>query len=645
MLGEKAGGVLRRYALSVLVLLLVGAVLLVCRSRVQTEFPELRPEDGILDAREADFEHEVYHLVNHWDYYPGALYEPEDFADPETAPAPDNEAPLDPQCATWRLRILAEPDTYLCICHFSVDFSTRIFVDGVEVRNVGFVSDDPALAVPKVRYVTLPLYTGEDGEVELVYQSANHWHNDSGFIQSTLISTPEHIGDYQRGLTLYSMLLSCGLLFLMFYFLLCASIQKRWEYAALALCCLVIALRNQWFFAEHLLRPDYDFYFEYRVLVLDVSWIPFSALILLAAFYPKAAGKWPARLLLALLLVLSALHFVLPIRSLVLLCHVCYYVCVPFLLWDVWRLYRWFRKEQKPDMLDALTLIALGLLAATLIWEGLNTGSNSAVNHFGVTPLAMVICTLLLAVVINGRIERQSRLLQEAEARNELLGKVNAMNRDFLRMVAHELKTPLTVISGYAQLLVRQAERQQGAEQAAERLRTIRSEADRLSEMVSRLMDYTYGNEAGADMASVDADELLRGAAAVMTPVCAKRRNELRLTGDFHGRLHGNYELLLQVLINLIVNASRHTSEGVITVGTEDAGAFAAFTVTDTGSGVAPEAVPHIFEKGYTTTEGKGLGLAICKETVELHGGRLELVSTGPEGSVFRFTVPKETDA
>ena len=61
---------------------------------------------------------------------------------------------------------------------------------------------------------------------------------------------------------------------------------------------------------------------------------------------------------------------------------------------------------------------------------------------------------------------------------------------------------------------------------------------------------------------------------------------------------------------------------------------------TDTGSGISPEAVPHIFEKGYTTDEGSGLGLAICKETVELHGGTLELVSTGSEGTTFSFTVP-----
>lgn len=644
MPSEKRIRAVRRYALPVLVLVLVGVFLLICRSRVRTDFPELQPQDGILDARQADFAGNVYHLVNHWDYFPGALYGPEDFRDTDTAPRPDNDSPLDAQKGTWRLRILAEPNTYLSLCHFSVDFSTRVFVSGAEVRNVGAVSDDPAQAVPKVRYMTLPLFSGEDGEIELIYQYTNYWHNDGGFIQSTLISSPENIDEYQRGLTLYSLLLGSGLLFLMFYFLLCATIQKRWEYTALALCCLVIALRNQMFFAEHLLGANYDFYLEYRLLVLDVSWIPASALLLLAAFYPKAAGRKTLWLLGGVLLILTALHFLVPIRQLVLLCHISYYVCVPFLLWFAGRLVRYFLRERKPDWLDALTLAALGLLTATLIWEGLNTGSNSSVNHFGVTPLAMVICTLLLAVVINGRIQRQTVLLRQAEERNELLDQVNTMNKDFLRIVAHELKTPLTVISGYAQLLGRQAEKGQLSGQAPERLHTIRGEADRLSEMVSRLMDYTYGNMTDTDMTAVDADELLSSAAAVMRPICAKRQNTLALESGFHGRLHGSLELLLQVLINLIVNATRHSSEGVITVTSEDAGAFAVFSVQDTGEGIAAETVPHIFEKGFTTTDGKGLGLAICKQTVELHGGTLELASTGPEGSCFRFTVPKERE-
>ena len=56
----------------------------------------------------------------------------------------------------------------------------------------------------------------------------------------------------------------------------------------------------------------------------------------------------------------------------------------------------------------------------------------------------------------------------------------------------------------------------------------------------------------------------------------------------------------------------------------------------------SPCAVPHIFEKGYSTDDSRGLGLAICMDTVRLHGGTLELVSNSPDGASFRFTVPKE---
>lgn len=94
----------------------------------------------------------------------------------------------------------------------------------------------------------------------------------------------------------------------MFYFLLSAAIQKNREYLALALCCLVIALRNQFFFAEHLLSADYDFYLEYRLVVLDVSLIPASARYLLSAFYRKALRPRSLAVFAAAVAVLTALH-------------------------------------------------------------------------------------------------------------------------------------------------------------------------------------------------------------------------------------------------------------------------------------------------------------------------------------------------
>lgn len=632
----------RRYLPPALVLLCVAAFYAFCVGRVQTRFPELRPRDGVLDAREADFAANVYHLVNAWDYYPGQILFPDAFADPAAAPAKDNDAPLDANKGTWRLRLLATPDTYLTLCAFSIDYSTRIFVNGTEVRNVGFVSDDPARAVPRVRYVTLPLYFDGTGEVELIYQYANYVHNDGGFIQNTLISTPENIDEYRQGLTLNAMVLSGGLVMLAFYFLLCAAFQRNREYAALALCCLVIALRNQFFFTQHLLPAAISFYVEYRLVVLDVSWIPMTTVFLLTAFFPRAADRKPLLGFSALCLVLSALHFIVDTHDLVLLCHVCYYAALPFALWFLIKLFRSF-KGHWPGAADAVTLAAILFFTAMLVREGMATGSDSSVNHFGITPLAMVVCILLLAIVNNEKISRQMAQLREARQRNALLLQLNATNNDFLRTVAHELKTPLTVISGYAQLIGFQLEGGGALSgRTPERLRTIRSEADRLAEMVTRLMDYTYGRARDAELAAVDVDALLASASAVMGPVCEKKQNRLEVKNAGASRVHGNAELLLQVLINLIVNASRHTDGGRIAVEAADAEGFVAFTVSDTGGGIAPEAAPHIFEKGYSTDDGRGLGLSICMDTVRLHGGTLKLVRTGPEGTAFRFTVPKE---
>ena len=118
--------------------------------------------------------------------------------------------------------------------------------------------------------------------------------------------------------------------------------------------------------------------------------------------------------------------------------------------------------------------------------------------------------------------------------------------------------------------------------------------------------------------------------------------NTLTFSNGGASKIHGNEELLLQVLINLIVNASRHTEAGQIRVEAANDGDCVAITVSDTGEGIAPEAVPHIFEKGYSADDSRGLGLSICMDTVRMHGGTLELAATGTEGTVFRLTIPKE---
>lgn len=628
--------------LPALVLIGIVSLYLYVSSRMRFDYPELYPRDGVLDLREISLEDGVYDMVNTWDYYPGALYRPEAFADPDTAPEKSVDAPLDSEKGTWRVVILAKPRTYISIAQFSIDYSTRIFVNGKEERNIGFVSDDPAQAVHKNRYITLPMYSGEEGRIELVYQYSNYMHNDAGFLQKTHISTPENIDEFVRGITLYSLFTACGLLFLAFYFLLFAAWQRNREFAALAFCCVIVALRNQFFLTEHFLLPSFDFELEYRFFILIVSSIPVSVGFLIAAYYPAFGVKKYVIPFTALYAALTAAHFLLPLRDLVLLCHVAYYLCAGFLLLAIIVLFRFFLRSRKLSALDLLRMAALAVLIVMLIREGINSDKSSYAAHYGLSPAGMLMCILILSVTTNIGLQRQAVQLAEEQRKNELLEQVNTMNKDFLQTIAHELKTPLTVISGYAQLIQLQMGRNELSDQTPERLKTIRSEADRLGDIVTRLVDYTYGQTKNAELSSVDPRELLKSAATIMKPVCAKRGNALITENGCGSQIHGNYELLLQVLINLIVNASRHTENGTITVAVSETAKTAVFVVKDTGSGISEEAAAHLFERGYSGDHSSGLGLSICKETVQLHGGELSLIHTGKDGSAFRFTIPLE---
>lgn len=125
----------------------------------------------------------------------------------------------------------------------------------------------------------------------------------------------------------------------------------------------------------------------------------------------------------------------------------------------------------------------------------------------------------------------------------------------------------------------------------------------------------------------------------------AKRGNRLEIFCEWELTLWGSEEALMQVLINLTVNAGRHTENGTVTYRAEtdphDAH-FACIRVMDTGSGVAPETLEHIFEKGFSGDGGSGLGLYICRDIAQTHSGSLEVEHTGADGTTFLLRLPKK---
>ena len=271
---EKTGGPRRSWLLLAGAVVLIMLVVQLLYSRRQSSFQILVPVEGVVDITGVDLSQGVVNVQNNWDFYPGALYTAEDFAQGgRDLPRPAAEED-EPRCGTYRLIIKAPPERYYALCAYSIDYSTRVFVNGVEAARYGVVAERADESVPRIGYMTIPLWSGEDGEIEIICQYANFVHRDGGFIQPTYLSTPQNIEAFKAGEDLVSLSLSGGLLVLFLYFLLCAAVQRRRDLLLLALCCLMMALRDQNFLAFHLLPPEASWYFTYRLFMAVTALLP-----------------------------------------------------------------------------------------------------------------------------------------------------------------------------------------------------------------------------------------------------------------------------------------------------------------------------------------------------------------------------------
>ena len=610
--------------------------------RMSGQLRILVPVDGVLDITGVDLSREVINVENNWSFYPNVLYTSEDFASERAAAIPEDGD--NPQYGTYRLVIRALPEQYYALCSYSIDYSTRVFVNGVEAAAFGTVADNASASVPRIGYMTIPLYSGETGEIEIIYQFSNFVHRDGGFIQPTYLSTPQNMENFKAGENLASLSLSGGLLVLFLYFLLCAAVQRRVSFLLLAVCCMMMALRDQNFLVVHALPPDTSWYFAYRIFMCVTSLLPGMVLLLLGSMYSGVVKKLPTLVHMAAMAIEAALIAVLPTIWLVTVCVASWSCTLPYLAYFAWSIVRYYVRRKAFDTADALTVSGAAVIILSILLEALLVNSNSAVSRYGTMPWGMLVFDLLMAAAISLRAREQEIALAESRSRSEMLERMNAMNLDFLHQIAHELKTPLTVISGYAQLTGLQMSSGNVSSETPENLRVIRNEALRLSDMVTKLLEYSYGKTSESRFAAIEVGPLLDSVRAICTPMCLKNGNSLEIQGKNCSDIYDSAEMMLQIFINLVTNASRHTRDGVITISASDGEYpdYVVFRVADTGSGIDPETLPHIFEKGYSGDGRSGLGLAICREAVEARGGRLEVEHTSPEGTVFAFTVLKK---
>jgi signal transduction histidine kinase len=228
-----------------------------------------------------------------------------------------------------------------------------------------------------------------------------------------------------------------------------------------------------------------------------------------------------------------------------------------------------------------------------------------------------------------------------------MLGRIESgfvRERQFTSDASHELRTPLTAMKTILNVM-RDGERP--AQEYREALEDLAEETDRLQGLVENLLQLARG-EKGLKLQKeeIDLSLLIVDVADSLRPIADNKH--LMLTCELPPSLvlSGDTDQLIRLIVNLLDNAIKYTEQGSITLSARERDGEAIFEVADTGIGILPEHLHHVFERLYTvdaarSSGGAGLGLSIARQIVQAHGGRIEVQSEVGNGTRFTVYLPK----
>ncbi|MBC7362203.1 MAG: HAMP domain-containing protein [Candidatus Aminicenantes bacterium] len=297
-----------------------------------------------------------------------------------------------------------------------------------------------------------------------------------------------------------------------------------------------------------------------------------------------------------------------------------------------------------------LRLILFLILPLAIIFSGLSAWFLAGVT---LRPVKDIISTarLIGAENLKTRIalpETHDEIRLLAETFNEMLDRLDrtfTSQREFIEDFSHEIKTPLAIIKGELEVTLKKI---RSVKEYETTLHSSLEEIDRIIKVVDDLL--TLARVEAEDLAlstdSVELAELVQELVAEMEVLAHQKNLQVIFEKTSNPQISGDREKLKRVFINLLDNAIKFTPSGgriEVTVGVE--ANLAKVQVTDTGPGISPEQLPHIFDRFYRGSKddslpGSGLGLSIVKAIIEAHRGKIEVKSEPGQGSVFIVYLP-----
>lgn len=301
---------------------------------------------------------------------------------------------------------------------------------------------------------------------------------------------------------------------------------------------------------------------------------------------------------------------------------------------------RWARTMREQWRIRSLVVVPLGLaddliglLVANFSWVGAIDGEELAILEAYAEQAALLVA-------------RAQAYEQQREAA-EQLAEADRLKSEFLAMVSHELRTPLTAAKGFVDTVLLHWDRLDEGRRR-ELLSRASDNADDLTRLIGQLLDFSRVDADRVDIrpGRVLLREVVDDIVARLAPAFADHELVVEIDPDL--AVTADVDAVGHVLANLLSNAVKFSPSGSeVTIGARVAGLDAVVSVSDRGIGIPADDVSRVFERFYQSEQpgsvprGTGIGLAIARRFVELHGGRIWVESVPGEGSTFVFTLPR----
>jgi len=243
------------------------------------------------------------------------------------------------------------------------------------------------------------------------------------------------------------------------------------------------------------------------------------------------------------------------------------------------------------------------------------------------------------------------RLADTLSATSAELAETRNMQRDIIANVSHDLKTPLTMIRSYAEMIGDLSG--DNPEKRTEHLQVIMEETERLSVMIAELLDISklQSGQLSVKRTEFSLNELILSTITAYSAVVEQDGYEFFFKGDGEGVVNADEMRIKQVLDNLISNALKYSGKNKnVEILMAEKDGYIRVEVTDHGVGISKRDLKHIWDRYYQSsahhsrTDSTGLGLSIVKEILELHYAKFGVDSTVRKGSTFWFEIPKDND-